>query len=183
MAINYPRDPVIPPSEVVPPDPSSAEMTQFWRIVDARATTIATNLLQRKYGVARARYMTLNVPIAGSDTPPVPGWLTSVVVSTTCKVIAWHMMALVSGTIQIDIMQAVFPTSPSTPPSLFSMPGPGNLLAMNGYTAHSQDTSAWSNNQIPAGSVLHFFIDSVVGVQQAVLGLRLQDLDARMLQP
>lgn len=182
MSINYPRDPVIPPP---PPqlDTTSAQTTQFWRTVDSRSVKITRDLLQREYGQPRARYMTMNVPIAGANSPPVPGWVASVVMQTTCKVIAWHMMALVAGTITLDIQQSVFPTSPSTPPSLSSMPGPGQHLTMNGYTAQSQDTSAWTNNQIIAGSVLHFFVDSVQGVQQAVLGLRLQDLDAMMLQP
>lgn len=164
-----------------PPIDQSTLATRFWTLVDQRINALLDSVLRARFGQPRARYLTLNVPLAGELTPS-PGWLTSVVLDSTCRVVTWEIMALVPGTVTIDVRYSAIPASPGTVPSQTSMPGLA-YPSLNGYAVYSQDTSAWAHTQVQAGMVMHFYVLAASGIQQAVLGLTMMDLDGRVLQP
>lgn len=160
---------------------TSASFTTFWSLVDQRINAAIRDAL-RTMGVTRARGLTLNIPLADSVNAPGAGWLQSVVIFHTCRVTAWEIIALTSGSIVIDVRKSVIPANPSTVPILTSMPGSANFPALNGYATASYDTSAWTNRDIQAGDVLHFYVQSASGIRQSILGLQLMDMYGKVLQ-
>lgn len=166
---------------IQPEQDSSASITTFWTLVDQRINSAIRDSL-RTTGITRARGLTLNIPLADSASAPAVGWLQSVVIFHTCRITAWEIIALTSGSITIDIRKSVIPANPSTVPLLTSMPGGANFPSMNGYSTASYDTSAWTNRDIQAGDVLHFYVQSASGIRQSILGLQLMDMYGKVLQ-
>lgn len=165
----------------VSPGDQTAAANRFWTLFDQRTLGLVNSLLRRRLGSPRSRLMTLNVPIAG-PIPPTTGWLTSVAVDTTVRVIGWQMLALTPGQIVVDVRISTIPTSPAFPPVLTSMPGSAHFPSLNGYGVVSRNTSGWARTEVQAGNILHFYVISASNIAQAVFGLQLMDLDARMLQ-
>ena len=125
--------------------------------------------------------MTINVPIAGT-TPPVAGWLASVVVDTPIRIVGWQIHAIIQGSVQIDVRQSQIQTSVTTPSVITSMVGLGTMPTLvNGYTASSLDTSAWASREMPPG-ILNFYVMSATTIGQAILGLQVIDMSQKMLQ-
>lgn len=133
-------------------------------------------------GVPRPRTMTVNFPLADTGTTPNIGWLQSIVIMHNCRITAWEINALVSGQIVVDLRVSSIPTSPSTPPTMHSLPGAGNYPALNGYGIINTDTTGWVERDIQAGSVLHVFVLSANTIRQAILGIQIIDLFGKVLQ-
>lgn len=161
---------------------SSAAMQRFWSIIDLRIHAAIKDHSRRALGVPRARGMSLNFPIADSVFTPVAGWLQSVHVFHTCRISAWQVHAIVPGTLVLDVRVSNIPGSPSTVPTLVSMPGAGQFPSLNGYAVSNTDTSGWANRDIQAGSVLSIYVISASSIKQCIFGLQLMDLYGKLLQ-
>lgn len=163
-----------------PTDPS-ASVTQFWSLVDQRINEAIQTTFRRELGVPRPRPMSVNIPIADTSTTPVVGWLTSVLIFHTSRINAWEINALIPGSISLDVRVSTIPPNPATPPTLTSCPGPSHFPTLNGYATAGRDTSGWQIRDIPAGSVLHVFVNSAASLKQAVFGIQLIDLTGKLL--
>lgn len=165
-----------------PQDDAQAEISRFWTSIDQRASAVVHETLQRTMGVPRARGMSVNIPLAGMNETPIPGWLQSVVLFHNCRITAWEIYSLVTGSVSLDIRVSTLPASPATPPTLTSLPGASHYLSLNGYCTGSYDTSGWTQRDIQAGSAIHIYVLSATGIKQTILGLQLLDLYGKVLQ-
>lgn len=166
---------------------AGASAAKLWTTIDSRIHTVIDNYVKRNLGIARPRSMTLTVPLAGTVSPPITGWLVSVAIFQPVRISAWMIHALVAGQISIDLQVASTMSSPGTAPvltSLINAPGAPTpvYLSLNGYTTASFDTSSWFQRDIFGNHTLHIIVHSASAILQASLGLQLTDLQGRTLQ-
>lgn len=161
---------------------SSASITTFWSIVDKRINAAIRDFMRQQLGTPRPRAMSINIPLADTVSTPAVGWLQSIVIFHTSRLVGWEINAIVPGSITVDIRVSTIPSSPSTQPTLTSCPGVGNFPSLTGYAVAGRDLSKWAIQDIQAGSVLHIYVISASAIKQAILGLQIIDLVGKTLQ-
>lgn len=165
-----------------PPADLSASASNLWKVIDRRIQDAMENILNR-WGRPRARTMTINFPIAGA-TVPLAGWVASCGIANNIKIVGWEINAIIAGTVSLDVQVSTMQTSPATSPARTSLNGVSNYLTMTaGFTTSSQDTSTWTTNLVSNGAVLHLYVISATTLTQAILVLRVIDMDSKVLQP
>ena len=169
-----------------PPAPPQADPTTtanyLWSIIDKRIMDSVKTMMDG-WGRPRSRTLTINFPIAGNQGAPVPGWLVSVGIAHNIKIVGWAINAIVPGSIVVDVRVSTIQASSGTQPAIISLPGSSNYISHSGYTSFSNDTSAWDTTQVTAGAFMHIYVISASGIEDAVLALRVIDMDSKTISP
>lgn len=163
-----------PPPGSAPAPPHAPNWTAFWTALDSLVDEHING-----YAVAnqrRFRMPTLIIPLAGDQTP-VAGYLASAAVTFNCRVVAYTIAALTPGTITIDIRRSSVASHPQTD----SLPG-ATLPSLNGTLTDPPlvPTDTWASRELMDGDMLWIYATNVGSIAQALLVLRLQDLDEQV---
>jgi hypothetical protein len=147
----------------------------FWGLVDERIHRIFRTLMG---GPTRYRNAAINIPLAGTPTVelpgPVVGYLCSVGITFNARIVGWSITANFPGTITVDITRS----RPLTHPLVENLTG-SSQPSCNGDQSESLNMSGWSSTELLDGDTLHFYVADGAGLGEAVLVLRIQDLDER----
>ena len=114
----------------------------------------------------------INASFDGGGSAIITGTQAVVVVEYDCTVLAWTVLALgVSGAIQVDVWKDTYANHPPTDAD--AMPGAGNEPRIVATNNKGQDTDAseWTTNDIAAGSILIFNVDSCTSITRTYVSL------------
>ncbi len=122
-------------------------------------------------GGAAGQVSTINVVIDGGGSAIPTGIKGDVLVDFACTVNAWTLLADQSGSIVVDIWKDTLANFPPTDAD--AMPGSGKEPTIT-TTTNATDTAItdWTSDDIAAGDILRFNVDSCTDIQRATLVLK-----------
>ena len=94
------------------------------------------------------------------------------VVDFACTINSWTILADAAGAIVIDVWRDSYANFPPTDAD--AMPGAGKEPTIAASNANAQDTTItdWTTDDIAAGDVLRFNVDSCTTIKRATLALK-----------
>jgi hypothetical protein len=166
-----------------PPLDLSTSANYLWTVIDKRIQAAVQGGMNT-WGRPRSRTVTLNFPIAGSSGSPPPGWLVSVGIAHSIKIVGWTINAIAPGSIVLDVRVSIVESGGGgVQPAFVSLNGSSNYITHSGFTSVSTSTDAWDLTQVDGGSFLHIYCISSLNIGSAVLALRAIDTESRTLAP
>lgn len=114
---------------------------------------------------------TINVVIDGGGAEIADGIKGDLVMDFACTLTAWTLLADQSGAIVVDIWKDSYANFPPTDAD--AMPGSGKepTIAASGVKAQDTAITDWTTDDVSAGDVLRFNVDSCTTIQRVTLVL------------
>ena len=117
--------------------------------------------------------VTLNFIIDGGGSAITTGVKGDVKVDFACTIQSWEILPDQSGSIVIDIWKDTYANFPPT--NTDAMPGAGKEPTLSTATkAQDLDITDWTTDDISAGDILRFNVDSITTVERVTLVLKLK---------
>ncbi|KPJ64886.1 hypothetical protein AMK68_00185 [candidate division KD3-62 bacterium DG_56] len=118
-------------------------------------------------------FETINFIIDGGGEAITTGIKGDVQVDFACTIMAWSILPDQSGSIVIDIWKDSYANFPPT--NADAMPGAGKEPTLSATTkAQDTDVTDWATDDIAAGDILRFNVDSVATVERVTLALKVK---------
>jgi hypothetical protein len=119
-----------------------------------------------------ASVATINFVIDGGGSAITTGIKGDILVDFACVVNAWTLLADASGAIVVDIWKDTLGNFPPT--NADAMPGGGKepAIAASGTNATDTAITDWTTDDIAAGDILRFNVDSCATITRATLALK-----------
>lgn len=134
------------------------------------ATMLNTEIRDNMNALAKSRCLAVSFGDAGGGTLPT-GIRGYVEIPFACNVVGWTILAAQSGSIVIDIYRDSYANFP--PVVGDTITGSEKPTLASAQKNQDLSLSTWAP-AIAAGDILAFNIDSVSGIKQVTLGLRLE---------
>lgn len=119
-----------------------------------------------------ASVATINFVIDGAGSEIADGIKGDLMIDFACTINSWTLLADVSGAIVIDIWKDTYANYPPTDAD--AMPGGGKEPTITASGTKAQDTSItdWTSDDIAAGDILRFNVDSCTSITRCTLALK-----------
>jgi hypothetical protein len=116
--------------------------------------------------------VTINFVIDGGGSVITTGIKGDLVIDFACTLNSWTIIADVAGAIVIDVWKDVYANFPPTDAD--AMPGAGKEPTIAATNAQAQDTAItdWTTDDIAAGDVLRFNVDSCATIKRATISFK-----------
>jgi hypothetical protein len=122
-------------------------------------------------GSAHPLISTINVVIDGGGSAITTGVKGDVMVDFNCTINAWTLLADRSGDIVVDIWREELGDFPPTDADSMCS-GKEPTIAASGTNAQDTTITDWTSDDIVAGDILRFNVDSCTTIQRATLALK-----------
>lgn len=124
-------------------------------------------------GAVSGSVATLNFVIDGAGLPITTGVKGDAHIDFACTVTGWSLLADTAGAIVVDIWRDSYANYPPTDAD--AMPGSGKEPTIAASATKAQDLSItdWTSDDIAAGDVLRFNVDSCADITRCTLALKL----------
>jgi hypothetical protein len=137
------------------------------------ALTIAADAVTNAKLATAAKTNVVGITIDGGGSAITTGVKGFIQVPYACTITSWRIFADVAGAIVIDVWRDTYANFPPT--NAGAMPGGGKepTIAATNQKAEDTDVTDWTSDDIVAGDVLGFNVDSCTTITRATLPERL----------